>query len=285
MNRPLVLIVGLQKSGTTLLVRLLQDAGVGRNVFAYEGDDFWGNVPPFSPAGCPAGVAYQRSGGDDGHEIGTADATSEVRSVLETRLARLDVSADVIVNKNPYNTVRLRWLRALFPAACIVSMVRDPVANVFSLLKKYVPHEGRGLAPQEGWWGVKPRGWRQIRSDDKVLQCAAQWNAVAARLLSDADCVDLIVPYRQLCERPRDYIEAIRARVAPARCGGPREYPSLDCFDGEFARGSRLLSKNRTATFAVPPSAALEFPPFDTAQIGVVRATCEATYRVLERFA
>ena len=42
----LILIVGLQKSGTTSLARLVQDAAGLPRLFQAEGDDFWGNVPP-----------------------------------------------------------------------------------------------------------------------------------------------------------------------------------------------------------------------------------------------
>ena len=67
-----------------------------------------------------------------------------------------------LVLKNPYNTVRVPWLRALLPDAVIAGVVRRPLPNVFSLFKKHVenPHVHRG--PEEGWWGVKPAGWRGL---------------------------------------------------------------------------------------------------------------------------
>jgi hypothetical protein len=68
---------------------------------------------------------------------------------------------NIIANKNPYNAVRVPWLKCLFPESFIVAMVRQPVANVFSLTKRFVPQQ-RGLPPEEGWWGVKPAGWRAM---------------------------------------------------------------------------------------------------------------------------
>ena len=81
-------------------------------------------------------------------------------------------------------------------------MVRRPLPNTFSLLKKHVenPHVHRG--PEEGWWGVKPAGWRGMVGDDKVVQSAHQWDRVNGKLWADRDLVDLIVPYQDLCADP-----------------------------------------------------------------------------------
>jgi hypothetical protein len=281
MPRRLIFIVGLQKSGTTLLSRLLQETGQCEHPFKHEGDDFWGNVPAFAPTEAPAGVVYQRSGGDDGHEIRIEDATESVRSLLLDRLSRLPDSGRMAVNKNPYNSVRLPWLRRLFPAACIVGMIRHPVANVFSLVKKYVPHEGRGQPPEEGWWGVKPRGWRTMLSEDKVLQCARQWQAVNRRLLDDAACVDMLVGYHQLCETPREWVERILGVALGEPVTVTAEYPPIRCFDHEFAQGSRLQSKNRhyrsVGTLEAPDDEAMEIGPFDDRQIEMIEDICGST--------
>ena len=69
MTRPLLLIVGVQNSGTTLLSRLCQEQGVASNPFKTEGNDFFGNEPPFAPRGDPAGVIYQAHSGAHGHAI------------------------------------------------------------------------------------------------------------------------------------------------------------------------------------------------------------------------
>src|SRR5437763_1100901 len=80
-HRPFIIIVGVQKSGTTLLARLLVQSGVCENPFPHEGDEFWGNVPVFAPEAFPVGAIYQRSHGAFGHEIGAEDATDDVRRV------------------------------------------------------------------------------------------------------------------------------------------------------------------------------------------------------------
>src|SRR5262245_18734144 len=85
----LILIVGLQKSGTTLLARLIQDAAGFPRLFGPEGDDFWGNVPPFSPTAFPAGLLYQSHGGWRGHELCADEASADVRATMMARFRAL----------------------------------------------------------------------------------------------------------------------------------------------------------------------------------------------------
>ena len=70
----------MQKSGTSLLQRLLTTSGVAHDPFrGSEGDAFWGNEPPFEPAGDPVGLLYQRHNGERGHRLTGDDATPEGR--------------------------------------------------------------------------------------------------------------------------------------------------------------------------------------------------------------
>jgi len=277
----LIFITGLQKSGTTLLIRLLQHSGHAENPFQNEGNEFWGNVPPFSPSEIPAGNVYQRYHGDRGHEIGSDDATDEVRQILKKRLDCLPVQQPVILNKNPYNTVRLPWLRKLFPDAFIVAMIRRPAPNVFSLLKKYIPHKGSGLAPENGWWGVKPTGWRELSHEDKIIQCARQWQAVYAKLWQDRKLVDLIVDYRELCTCPEAVVRNIFSQIMNEPIRLSLEYPPLTCFDDEYKTGSMLRSKNRyygrTGSLITPHEEIVEIQPFTKNDIIIIKGICEDT--------
>jgi len=285
MKRRWLLIVGLQKSGTTLLSRLLQQHGF-RNPFRTEGNDFWGNEPPFAPTAHPAGTIYQASRGEAGHEIDAEHADPATGRLLRERLRVLSPGEELILNKNPYNSVRLPWLRALFPEAVIVGIVRRPLANVFSLAKKYQDHDQRGLPPDEGWWGVKPRGWREMRSDDVPVQCARQWSAVNRRMLEGADLLDTLLQYHDLCARPAEIV----AELTRLCSGAPVPVPSiapLRCFDDEVERGSRLRSKNRyyreRGDLETPADEPVEFPAFGTATAAAVRAACAETDALVRR--
>jgi hypothetical protein len=240
---PVVLVTGLQKSGTSLMLRLLTRLDGFSNPVRREGKEYWGDDPPFSPEAYPTGELYQRDGGARGHELDAADATPEIVGHLRSELESIAGDADALVLKNPYNTVRVPWLREIFPDAQIVAIVRRPLPNVFSLLKKHVenPHAVRG--PEEGWWGVKPAGWRELMSDDPVETAARQWAGVYGRLWSDRDEVDLVLPYHELTAEPERIVGDL-AEVAT----GERpelELPPLQALDDEYERGGPLESANR----------------------------------------
>jgi hypothetical protein len=238
---PIVLIIGLQKSGTSLLMRLLLGLDEFTNPLRWEGREYWGDDPPFSPSAFPAGTFYQRDSGERGHELGAAEATPEVVAHLEQGLPAEETRA--LVLKNPYNTVRVPWLRAAFPDAHIVGIVRRPLPNVFSLLKKHAENEHLHRSPEEGWWGVKPAGWRELADDDKLVQAARQWEAVNRRLWADRDEVDQLVLYHELCADPAAALGELTAAVLGREVEA--ELPELEALDSEHERGGLLESANR----------------------------------------
>ena len=278
----LIAIVGLQKSGTTLLARLFQDAAGLPRLFQAEGDEFWGNAPPFTPTAYPAGYLYQRHAGVRGHELGAAEASHEVVDTMRARFEALVAPAgDVpaVVNKSPYNAVRLPWLRRIFPDAFIVAIVRHPRANVFSLVKKYQPDADiLGWRPEAGWWGTKPSGWLDMVRDDKVEQAARQWAAVNAKLLEDHRCVDLFCSYASLCAEPAAMIRAIARGAGVPDSRLRLDVPPLNCFDLEYEHGSRLRSKNRyyaeLGSLRTPASELPELGPLTPDSLTVLDRIC-----------
>ncbi len=273
----MVLVVGLQKSGTTLMNRLLATTGAFRSLGKGEADEFWGNKPSFTPTADPAGSIYQQSGGDQGHETNVEDADDTVSRLLRSRLPE---NVDYpILNKNPYNTVRLPWLRALFPKAVIVAMVRNPAANVFSITKKFVPHSGRGTSPEEGWWGVKPRGWREMVCESKVKQAAIQWRAVNERLIETIRSDDLVFEYSAVCTDPLGAVSTILARAqVPFDLNSLSTVGKITCRDHEFQTGATLRSKNRlfrnTGTLATPALETQEHPSLTPCELELVDGIC-----------
>jgi hypothetical protein len=240
---PVVVVVGLQKSGTTPLMRLLTATSAFRNPVKFEGRELWGDDPPFSPEAFPAGTLYQRDGGRRGHELDAADATPEAAEHVRAPLRGKGGPDQALVLKNPYNTVRLGWVGELLPQAHVVAIVRRPLPNVFSLLKKHVPNPTLHRGPEEGWWGVKPDGWRDLVGADKLVQCAHQWDRVNARLAADLERVDTLVAYHELCADPASVVE----RIARATIGSVPDLdpPRMEALDEEFSAGGPLESANR----------------------------------------
>jgi len=278
MDKRLVFIVGIQKSGTSLLFRMLQETEYAENPFKDEGHDFWGNVPPFSPKGFPAGTIYQRTDGNMGHEIDAGDATDDIKTELQNRLAGLNTDAPVIVNKNPYNTVRLPWLRKLFPESIIIGMVRRAVPNVYSLLKKFYPHRDQGMPPEDGWWGTKPKGWRQLVSKDKLAQSSLQWRAINNKLWLDRRYLDMLIGYHAFCASPVPFMEEILSMALSGKIHLDLNHPPLRCLDAEHQTGSRLMSKNKyyrkTGSFEIPSKEPIEVNAFSENEISRVNEIC-----------
>lgn len=285
-TKPLILVVGLQKSGTSLLLRLLTRLEGFSNPVRREGKELWGDDPPFSPQAFPAGSFYQRDGGERGHELGRDDATPEVAEHFRSQLTQMAGDARALVLKNPYNTVRVPWLREIFPEAQIVAIVRRPLPNVFSLLKKHVdnPHAHRG--PEGGWWGVKPAGWRELCDGDAVMRAAHQWERVNAKLWADRELADLVVPYHELCREP----EAAVGAIAEASVGDrPNlEVPPLEALDDEYLHGGRLESANRvfkrTESFVVAGAEREDemLPPLEPEARGIVESVCGPLARQMD---
>jgi hypothetical protein len=280
-DAPMVFVVGLQKSGTTLLLKLLTTTNAFRNPVKFEGKELWGDQPPFTPRRYPAGHIYQRDGGRFGHEIGAADATEEIAAHLRQGLNSARAPGRAMVLKNPFNTGRVPWIRALYPQAHIVAVVRRPLPNVFSLLKKFTPNPHLRNGPEDGWWGVKPAGWRDLVSEDKVQQLAWQWERVNAKLWRERELIDRFVAYHDFAADPQQVV----GDLAQATVGHVPEmdFPPISVLDDEYREGGRLESANavfrRTRSLDVTGAerGPEELPPLTDAQQDAVRKICGKT--------
>lgn len=280
----LLLIAGLQKSGTSLLLRLLQETGIADSPFTgVEGHDFWGNVPSHAPREFPAGTIYASHGGELGHELNAEHADEHVRNVLHQRLSALTIRAPLLVNKNPYHTVRLPWLKAAFPDSFIVATVRHAVPNVYSLLKKHRrPDELDRPWREDGWYGVKPQGWRTMLDEDLTAQCANQWQAVMDKLWRDRSYVDLFVGYRQLCSDPRAVLKRLLAGTGGMELPDSIALPPLRCYDDEYRHGAPFRSRNEVPVLAPTGPDSIEMQPLPAEAVARVQAHCEKTERCFE---
>ncbi|MCF6301373.1 MAG: sulfotransferase [Proteobacteria bacterium] len=192
----------MQKSGTSLLNRLLMYQPFITNPFLPEGKFFWGDDPPFSPKAAPCGHLYQKHLGQHGHALDAKDFDYSDQTLLNHRITEAKVSTPILVNKNPYNSVRIPWLKRMFPDCKIVTITRKPQANIYSLLKKYQTHKGLGVEPEDGWWGIKPLNWQELLNNDKLIQCANQWTAINEQLYENIHQIDYLLSYSSLCNNP-----------------------------------------------------------------------------------
>lgn len=280
-------IIGLQKSGTTLLNRLLMEqSDYFFSPFKLEGREFWGDDPPFTPTAKPCGEIYQKHQGKHGHQVTEDDFDINHQKLLHQRMSKVSIDAPILINKNPYNTMRIPWLKKMFPDCKIVAMVRNPYANIFSLMKKHIPHDGRGLGPEDGWWGVKPINWESLKSNYLTYQLAKQWRDINNDIVSNKDYIDMTINYKYLCHNPSLYIQLILKQFGINK---KVQVGPLNCMDDEFKQGSRLLSKNRIYKdnnnldihFDNPSKANLK--PLTSIQKITIKFICHQTNKLLKR--
>jgi len=239
----LVFVVGMQKSGTSLLNRMLMQQDFITNPFLPEGAKFWGDRPPFAPIEKPCGELFQIHSGTHGHHLDVIDFRKEDQALLKQRIIDAEVSTPILMNKNPYNSVRVSWLKSMFPSAIILAVFRQPKPNIFSLLKKYQAHQGQGVAPESGWWGIKPLNWQAMRNNDKTRQSIMQWNAVNTSLLNTQNKIDCFIDYESICHSPNKIIDYIKTLCNIT--SESQHLPKCKNFNREYLIGSRLLSKNK----------------------------------------
>jgi len=112
---------------------------------------------------------------------GAAEAGSEVREWYERFIAVVlrARGARRFVAKLPSHTVRVPWLKALFPNALFVQALRDWRAAVSStVVKRHQDHGGR-------WFGVKASGWRE--ANQEAPEMAAAWQYRVSHEILEAE--------------------------------------------------------------------------------------------------
>lgn len=250
-----------------------------------EGGIRWNRPLAFSPVSWPDGLIYARTHGDAGHEISSGDAIPEdrykIRDIHDEAIRTLDsLPTPLGISKDPYMTVALPWVRAVIPELYIVGIVRRPVPNAFSLWKRFQPESGTS-SPEEGWWGVKPAGWRELVSDDKVSQIAHQWDRVNRKMVEDQACLDELITYDDLCSSPGEVVKSILSKATGKSVVVDFDFDKLPSCDDEYRRGAQLLPRRRewaqSNDLVLPEIRNIEIEPFDEKQTATVESICSET--------
>lgn len=282
-GKGLLLIVGLQKSGTTLMMRTLRQVPGFIDFAKGEGDEFWGNEPTQCPERTGFGEIYQRRGDSQGHAVESNDVTPALREELRRRLMserENHGSQAILFNKNPFNSVRMKALRLIFPLAKIVCLVRKPVANIFSLKKR---HQSRDRAYDNGWWGVKPPGWQDILRLDEHDRIVEQWYNVNKYIWRRRASIDLFVPYHSFTNSPQRWINRISTLVGDVP-RSPLDLGEFECFDDEYLTGASTLPHSRIKAAARDPSIAANevyAPPFTNLECEKIHRRCDSLFEKL----
>lgn len=157
------------------------------------------------------------------------------------------------VNKHPRNSVRIDYLRRVFPDARFIHVIRDGRAAVSSIVTQIRSRAQRRKQPMGGF--CRPPGWRALLREDLVEQTALQWQAIVRhvrerRARLGRDYCEL--RYEELCARPREIyrglFEFAGLAAGAAQLAGVPEHP-LERSDGwrERLTAQEIANVEKTA--------------------------------------
>lgn len=185
----IVFIIGCARSGTSILGELV--ASHPDVTYFFEEHRLWqGNRPP-------------------DHDRWTEPIGRDVKRIR----AYFNHKGRLVVEKCPRNTLRVPFLKTVFPEAKIIHIVRDGRDVACSLMP--------GIGGDE-WLHLKPPGWRSLMENYIGLErCARAWQEIVTIALDDLGTFDhLQVRYEHLAGPSivkRSTINDIRAYLALKR--------------------------------------------------------------------
>ena len=210
-----IFIVGAPRSGTNIFYR----------TFAKHPDLAWiSNITKKIPSSLwltriimlfrddhrptEANNVWQKFIGNDHESLGQDDVTAAARKYLRTVVQNnLRIfKKSRFVNKCPGNSVRMDYLREIFPDAIFIHIIRDGRAVAYSILRSRLEHSG-------AYWSVKPPGWRDLLKLPLVDACALQWQMTVRAILQSAEYLPpeqyMAVKYEDFVARPVEIFKQV----------------------------------------------------------------------------
>jgi hypothetical protein len=210
-----IFIVGAPCSGTNIFYRTFAkhpDLAWISNITKKIPSSFWLTriVMLFRKDHRPteANNIWQKFVGTDDESLGPKDVTATVRnylhSVLQNNLRIFKKPR--FVNKCPGNSVRMEFLKEVFPDAIFIHILRDGRAVAYSILRSRQRHSGQ-------YWSVKPPGWQDLLNLPMVDACALQWKMTVESILKSADKLPqdqfMEVRYEEFVARPAETLRQV----------------------------------------------------------------------------
>lgn len=223
-ERP-VFVVSPPRSGSTLLFELLRRFPEPWSIGG-ESHAVIRGIPSLHPA----------ARGYDSDRLLAAHAPASVAAALRAsfaaqlvdrhgrRLAALPLHARPphvrLLEKTPANALRIPFLRAVFPDAVFVQLLREPHETICSLVegwrsRRFLAYRDLPGWPHRDWSFLLPPGWRAMADRPLVEIATFQWRAAHEAI--ERDLAELPparrcqVRYHDLIQRPRDVLATIAA--------------------------------------------------------------------------
>ena len=176
----IALVIGCARSGTSILGELI---GCHPDVrYVFEAHRVWE-------------LAGQGVG--ESHRLTAQHATPPVKREIRHWFLEQQGAARLLVEKNPRNVLRVPFLRAVFPEAQLIHIVRDGRDVACSM----VP----GCGGKE-WSHLKPPSWKALMARyEGALRCALAWGDIMEIALADLEGTPhLELRYEELVRAPMD---------------------------------------------------------------------------------
>jgi Sulfotransferase family len=210
-----IFIVGAPRSGTNIFYR----------TFANHPDLAWiSNITKKFPSSLfltrlimlsrddhrptEANNVWQKFAHKEDESLGRADVTAAARKYLHTVLQNnLKIfNKPRFVNKCPGNSVRIEFLKEIFPDAIFIHIIRDGRAVGYSIMRSRLEHSG-------AYWSVKPPGWQNLLKLPLVEACASQWKMTVKAILQSAKKLPrenyIAVKYEEFVEQPAQILKQV----------------------------------------------------------------------------
>jgi hypothetical protein len=155
-----------------------------------------------------ANNVWQKFANNDDESLGRVDVTAATRkylnSVLQNNLQIFNKPR--FVNKCPGNSVRIEFLKEVFPDAIFIHILRDGRAAAYSIMRSRLGHSG-------AYWSVKPPGWQDLLKLPLVDACALQWKITVEAILQSAKKLPgeqfMEIRYEEFVDRPAEIFEQV----------------------------------------------------------------------------
>ena len=140
--------------------------------------------------------------------LGRDEVTPAVRQFFH-RIVRINLrlfNKPRFLNKCPGNSVRVEFLKEIFPDAGFIHLIRDGRAASYSIMRSRLKHSG-------AYWSVKPPGWQDLMQRPLVEACALQWKMIVEHVMQSAKSLPgnqyMEVKYEDFVARPAEILRPV----------------------------------------------------------------------------
>jgi len=113
----------------------------------------------------------------------------------------------LFINKSPHNSLRIKYLKSIFPNSKFVVVLRDgrDVAKSLLLARKHFNSR------TDKWWSVKPKNWKVLESYPPHISCGKQWESITYEMLNQINELNynsrIMIKYEDFIKKPFEEIK------------------------------------------------------------------------------